>query len=398
MSERRETAGYAARLSLFYGALFWVAGTKLPYLPLWLDWRGLTPFQIALIASAPLFVRVVATPFMAMKADRTGARTRVVELLAWLALIATAALPFAHGFWLILALALALAFASTAMMPLTETLAMAGVRERGLDYGRMRLWGSLSFIAASFGAGATVERWGADAVVWVLLVGAVATVVAARFLPQSAASTIPASDIGSDAAPVSIVPSAVSIFLSRPFLLFLLAAGAVQATHATFYTFGVIHWRATGLSSTIAGMLWGIGVIAEIVLFAYSGAVVSRIGARELIAIAGLAAVFRWTMMAFDPPLALLVPLQVLHGLTFGAAHLGAMHYIAKTVPSRYAATGQALYSSVTAGIAMGLATLAAGPLYASFQAKSYLAMALIGALGLAAALMLQRPQPESVR
>lgn len=395
LDRRGEATGYAVRLSLFYAALFWVAGTKLPYLPVWLDWRGLTAFEIALVSSAPLFVRVVATPLMALGADRSGERARVIIALAWLTLAATLALWSAPGFRSILALALILAFAATAMMPLTETLAMAGVRERGLDYGRMRLWGSLSFIAASFGTGLAVEQWQAGAIFWVLLAGSAVTVAVAHGLPRDriAGRTSPAEPTGPQSAHL---PSPSSIFGARPFLLFLLAAGAVQATHAVFYTFGVIHWRAIGLDATMAGMLWSIGVIAEIILFAYSGVVVRRVGPRQLILIGALAALVRWTAMAFDPPLALLIPLQVLHGLTFGAAHLGAVHYISANVPNAYGATAQALYSSVTAGIMMGLATLASGPLYGAFQEKSYLAMALLGAFGAVAALCMRRDDPVS--
>jgi len=134
-----------------------------------------------------------------------------------------------------------------------------------------------------------------------------------------------------------------------------------------------------------------VGVVAEIALFAFSGAIVARIGAVWLLAAGGLAGLLRWALMAFDPPLALLLPLQALHGLTFGAAHLGALHYMAEHVEPGEAATAQALYASVTAGIGLGLATLAAGPLYQAFAGKAYLAMALLAGAGLLAALCLPR-------
>ena len=94
--------------------------------------------------------------------------------------------------------------------------------------------------------------------------------------------------------------------------------------------------------------------------------------------------------MAFDPPLAALVVLQILHALTFGATHIGTVHFIAQNIPAERAGTAQALQSSVTAGIAMGGATLLAGQLYGPFGATSYLAMAVLGAVGLAAALLAQ--------
>ncbi len=153
----------------------------------------------------------------------------------------------------------------------------------------------------------------------------------------------------------------------------------------------MLHWRGLGLSATWTGILWAIAVIAEILLFARSGAVLKMLSPLGLIALGACAAVLRWIAMAFDPPLAALVVLQILHALTFGATHIGTVHFIAQNIPAERAGTAQALQASVTAGIAMGGATLLAGQLYGPFGAKSYLAMAVLGALGLVATLMAQR-------
>ena len=110
-----------------------------------------------------------------------------------------------------------------------------------------------------------------------------------------------------------------------------------------------------------------------------------------LMAAGALAGVVRWSAMAADPPLAGLVMLQALHGLTYGATHIGAVHYITASVPPALAGTAQALYASVTAGIAMGLATLLAGQLYEASGGLAYLAMAGLSLAGLAASLVLLR-------
>ena len=164
-----------------------------------------------------------------------------------------------------------------------------------------------------------------------------------------------------------------------------------------FYTFGTLHWASQGLSADWLGALWAIGVIAEIAVFTFSAAIVRRFGAAELIAIAGAAAVVRWLVMGFDPPLGWPRALQALHGLTFGAAHIGAIHFMAKAVPEMQTGTSQALYASVTGGIAMGGAMLAAGPLYATYAGQGYWAMAAIAAIGLAAGLALPRIQRGAV-
>lgn len=382
----RPGSGFAWRLSAFYAAVFLVAGTKLPFLPVWLEWRGLTLAEISVVAAAPLFARIVVTPAIALAADRWGDHRAALIVLAWTALALLAVLTQAHRFPAILALTLLVAVAWTSIMPLAETVAMAGVRAQGLDYGRMRLWGSLSFIAASFAGGWAIVAAGPGAAVWLMVAGAAGTLAAAYLLPASdrqklAAKTTP---------PVTRA-DIVALVTSGGFVVFLMAVGLTQAAHAVFYTYGTVHWRAQGISAGWAGVLWAIGVTVEIGLFAFSGSVVRWRGPALLIAAGGLAGVVRWSAMAFDPPLAALMVLQALHGLTYGATHIGAVHYISASVPPALAGTAQALYASVTAGIAMGLATLLAGQLYVASGALAYLAMAVLSLIGLAAGLVLLR-------
>jgi PPP family 3-phenylpropionic acid transporter len=390
--ERGLRIGSAWRLSVLYAALFLFSGIKIPFLPVWLDWRGLTAAEIAVISAAPLFARIPVAPAVAYIADRLGNHRGVLIALAWGALVLLLALVWGHGFWMILLLTLLISVASTSIMPLTETVAMREVKSKGLDYGRMRLWGSLSFIAASFAGGVAIGYLGPELAVGLLVMGGLATVAGAHLLPVAAPSPLPQSGSTARAG----IRDMATLLSSRSFLLFLAATGCVQASHAVFYTFGTVHWQAQSLSAGWSGALWSIGVIAEIGLFAFSGAAVRALGPILLIAAGALAGVLRWTVMAFDPPLAALIGLQALHGLTFGAAHLGAVHYIAAAVPPHLAGTAQALYASVTSGIAMGAATLLAGELYASVAAGAYLAMSAMSLLGLAAVLLLLRERAAS--
>lgn len=376
--------GFALRVALFFTALFMVAGTKLPYLPVWLSWRGLSNAEIAIVTAAPLFLRIVAGPAIAMLADRWGDRRQAIILLAAMALAGAVLLSAASGFWAILVVTLLGALAAMGLMPLTETLAMSGVRRGGLDYGRMRLWGSVSFIAIGFAAGGAITAYGPESVLALLVAGCAFTFAIALVLPPDPDAS------GSPVRRPTLVGIAKAAFAPR-FLLFLIAAGAIQASHAVFYTFGVIEWRRQGISATWCATLWAVGVIAEIGLFAFSRRAVLRFGAAGLLIGGAAAGIVRWTAMAFDPSLAALVPLQALHGLTFGAAHLGALHFISSHIAPSEAATAQALYASVTAGIGLGLATLASGPLYAQLGGAAYLPMALLCITGGIATLVLGR-------
>lgn len=350
-------------------------GTQLPYLPLWLDWRGLSAGEISIISSTPLFVRLIATPGIAFAADWMGNHRSVLIALVWAGCLTLLSLTAAASFWPIFLLTLLFSVFWTTIMPLTETIAMAGVKLEGYDYGRMRLWGSLSFIVASFIGGYAVDQLGAGVTIWLLVGGALAAILAAHLLPRpkGRGRLKKATD-----QPRLTLRDAFNLLCNRPFLVFLAAAGSIQASHAVFYIFGSLQWRLQGISTSWIGVLWAIGIVTEILLFAFSARVVARIGAVPLILLGAAAGILRWAIMGFSPPLAALVPLQVLHGFTYGASHLGAIHFIAAAIEDKQAGTAQALYATITAGAAMGGAMLLAGWLYGRSGGESYWAMALL--------------------
>jgi PPP family 3-phenylpropionic acid transporter len=196
------------------------------------------------------------------------------------------------------------------LMPLIETVAMSGARNSGMDYGRVRLWGSGTFILASFGCGLLIGATGAASIMPVLAAFSLLTVAGVHLLPREVAA-----ESGSPPRRLKLADAA-SLAHSPSFLLFLVAASAIQASHALFYAFGTIHWRAQGIADGTIGALWSLGVIAEIALFAVSGRVLASWGAGRLLLAAGLAAVVRWGFMATDPPLFATFLLQCLHAFS----------------------------------------------------------------------------------
>jgi MFS transporter, PPP family, 3-phenylpropionic acid transporter len=96
-------------------------------------------------------------------------------------------------------------------------------------------------------------------------------------------------------------------------------ASLIQASHAVYYGFSVLDWRAKGLDVASIGGLWGLAVMAEIALFAVSARFPQRIGSLSLLGIGALGAVLRWGAMDFNPPLVMLPMLQLLHAFSLGA-------------------------------------------------------------------------------
>ena len=388
MEAARRARAFGVRIALFYAALFVVYGMHVPYMPVWLEGRGLTASEISAVMAAPFFLRLFFTPGVAMAADRTGRHRIMLVALAWLSLAVVLALSQATSFWPIMLLTVPLIVMFSTIMPLTETVAVSGVRHAGLDYGRMRLWGSLTFIGASFAGGFAVARWGSGVGIWLIAIGCALTVAAAHVLP---AEVLKSDDAEPARAPWWKAEEPMMLLRQPAFVAFLVAAGCIQAAHATFLTFGTLIWQKQGLSGGWIGSLWAIGVIAEVLLFAVSGWLVRTFGAVALLIAGAGSSILRWIAMAFDPAIELLIPLQVLHGITYGASHIGAIHFIGKAVPVRAAGSAQALYATIAAGLAMGIATLIAGSLYASHGGQSYFAMAVIAVLALFASLQLNR-------
>jgi PPP family 3-phenylpropionic acid transporter len=160
-----------------------------------------------------------------------------------------------------------------------------------------------------------------------------------------------------------------------------LGASLIQASHAVMYGFATLQWSARGISGPAIGMLWAIGVIAEVALFALSARVVGWFGAAGMIVLGGIGGVVRWTAMAFDPPIAVLPLLQGLHALSFAATHLGTMHYLAHVAPARAGATAQGDFVAVQ-GIVFAGAMSLSGLMVGAYGDLAYAAMAAAAAIG----------------
>lgn len=377
-----------ARISLFFAAVFLAYGVIVPYFPVWLNSRGLDPLQISTITAAPLFVRVLFTPSVGLLADRLGNYPLVIVTLAWSTLALALGLSMVGGYGAILVVGVAYLLANGTMLPLIETVAVAGVRTAGLDYGRMRLWGSITFIVANFAGGVIIEALGGGSALWLMVSATVLTIAAAHALPAPKFARAAAAPVRAGGWHMS---SPARLLRSRLFIVFLVAIGCTHGAHATFYTFGALHWQSQGLSAALVGTLWAIGVMAEVVLFAFSAPVVRRFGPAELIVAGAVASVLRWTVMAFDPPLVLLVPLQLLHALTYGAAHLGAILFITRAVPHNGMGSAQAFYAVIAAGLGLGIVGLVSGALYTRLGGEVYFVPAVVSLIGCAAGVALLR-------
>ena len=359
------------RLAGFYATVFAVIGISTPFWPLWLKSRGLGPEEIGLAMALGIAVKIFANPLIAVAADRHGERKRLMIALLLVATLVFSLFYWARDFWSIVIVILVFQAFWSPALPLMETLTMQTTKIEPLNYGRIRLWGSVTFIIGAWGMGELLSKGSVDLVYWVTLGALILTFLSTLTLPDTriakpAGKKRPIRDVLSD----------------RTFVTFVVATALIQSSHGVYYTFGTIHWQSVGHSEAIIGWLWAEGVIAEVLLFMWGDRIVKRFGAARLITLAGIAGLIRWALTGVTDALPALMTLQLFHALTFGAAHLGAIHFIARRMAPSVSATAQSVYAATVMGLAMGVSAWVSGKLYSGFGSQAYYLMAVMAGLG----------------
>ncbi|MDG2287050.1 MAG: MFS transporter [Alphaproteobacteria bacterium] len=370
------------RLAGFYAAYCLAIGIYMPYWPLWLDGKGLSSVEIGWVLAAAFWIKIAAQPTIARIADWRGRTRGLTTGLMALSAVGFVVIAGAEGFWPLLIIAGVTAAFYQPVLPVMESVVLRHVDTHRLDYGRIRLWGSVTFIIGTTGIGWWIEGGSATSVVWIMA-GAMALVaVSCAIAPDR-----PAARTASKAGSLGLT----KLFSTPWFLLFLATTAMINTSHAVLYGFATLYWRDLGHGETLIGVFWAVGVVAEILLFAIAGRFRDKLGAVPLLLLAALGGAVRWPLLAITESAAGLLALQTLHGLTFGAGHLGAMAFLSRSIPSELSATGQSLYYALIGGVVAGLMFPLAGQLYGDLGADAFLVMGGLSAGGFIGALWLSR-------
>jgi MFS transporter, PPP family, 3-phenylpropionic acid transporter len=375
----------APRMALQYGLLFAANGVSLPFAGLWLSGQGFTAAQIGGLLAAPMLARLVTGPLIAVWADGFARRRTAITLLGGLACLSYAVAGLGQALWLQALGWFVAATAMAALIPLTDVLNLRVARRDGFSFAGPRGFGSAAFVTANVLMGAVLSTGDLD---WVIITVAVVS----GLLCVTAATLLPGEAIEPVGRARDRFAGVGRLLGDRVFMTALLAIGAIQATHGFYYGFSAIAWKAQGIGERTTGLLWAFSVIVEIAFMWWvePWRRSRGIGALTVLGIGGAAAAVRWTALAFAPPLWMLWPLQGLHALTFAATYLAGVQIIERLAPSGDHTAAQTLNSVMAAGVLIGLATLAAGPLYARFDSLGYLAMTGLAVAGLIAAVGLR--------
>ena len=332
-----------------------------PFLPAVLALQGASAAEVGLLLGMGTALRLFAMPVAGAIADRTGAPRQVLAVALLGAAVSVLAYGMVGGGAMLLLVGVAHALATAPVGPLPDALAVrAAAGPRRLDYGVVRGAGAAAFILASTVAGLAVAASGSPKIVLWLNAGLFALAAgAALLLPRPAIMPVTSPVAVRGAGPVR------ALLRLPEFRRLVLVSGLIQGSHAFYTGFAVLGWQAAGIGPGSIGLLWSLSVAAEVLVFFLLGRrLLGWLGVGGTCALAAAAGLLRWSAMALDAPVALLVPMQALHGLTFAAQHMAAMAVLARLAPDRLGGTAQALLASLGTGLFTAVLLLASGALY----------------------------------
>ncbi len=398
---RRFLFAASSRVSAAYAALFCVTCLSLVYLPQWFVQVGLTTAQVGTVLAVAAIAKVPMTLLFGTAADLLAKRKAVllsagVLLMAGMPML----LLVRDWFWLCVTWALLGGLISTCI-PLTDSIAVTTVRREGASYGRMRMWGSLFFLATSLLTGWLIRDTGDNALIYLLIICAAALLCCLAGLPDYTPGPVSRSDAepatndslaGADEVPLivagktprwKLVSATLLPVIRLPgFMVFLCCAATLMASHAALYSLSTVYWSAAGISLPVIGVLWAVGVIAEIGFFFIARTLVDKWDPWQLLLIAGVTGVVRWTITALITDVQILIVIQAMHAVTFTFTQLAVVTYIGNEVPEELTSSAQSIYDSCALGIVFGLALYVSGSLSRIDVSWSFFAMAALSAIG----------------
>lgn len=328
------------RLSAYYFCYFAFIGAFMPFFGLYLKSLGFSAFDIGLLVSMMQLMRLLGPYCWGALADRLGERVRIVRLTALATLIIFFGFYAAQGFAAIFTVLALHSFFWVAALPLVETLTFEHLREQAARYSRIRMWGSIGFIAAVAGTGAVLDRLPVDRLLWVCSAVLATILLTALFIPEAPRRTA----VGS-ASPIG------AILGERRVRALFAACFVMTAAHGAFNVFYSIFLAEHGYSKSLVGGLWSLGVVAEITVFFFMSSLLRRYSLRLIMIVCFAAAVVRFATIGWGiDSLTALVLAQLLHGLTFGAFHSAAIAAVNRWFAGAARSRGQALYASVSFG------------------------------------------------
>lgn len=345
------TRGLYWQLAGFYFFYFGYIGAFAPYFSLYLDSLGYTAALIGVLMTLPQAMRIFAPHLWGYLSDRRSGHVGVARWTGVAGTVCFFGVFVDQSFiWLFACIGL-WSFFWSAALPLIETTTLNHLGERGADYGRIRLWGSVGFIATVVGVGWVLDRTAIGTLLWIVSATMLGILACVWRLPEGRAARH-----GERHEPI------LQVLRRREVVVLITACFLMSLAHGPYYTFFSIHLVDLGYSKSAIGWLWAIGVIAEIVVFACLPWLYRSFSHHSLLVWSFALAVLRFALIAWAAHIpAVLLFAQLLHAATFGVFHSAALASVHRLFRGSHQARGQAAYSSLSFGLGGTLGGLGSG-------------------------------------
>ncbi len=346
--------------ALFFFAYYGYIGVFSPYASLYFADRGVSAVQIGVLMSMMQVMRIFGPNLWGWVADHTRRRVMVLRLTS-----AASALVFCGIFWgetfvFFFGLMLALNLFTSAQGPLSEALMLSSMRGDLTHYGRLRLWGSVGFIVTVIAAGQLLDWQGISLMPWIAL--ALLVMVSAVALNMREETLVPRSED---------TPSVRQLLRQREVIAFFISTFLMIAAHASLYVYYSLYLSQIGYSKTVIGLMWSLGVVAEILFFYFQAPLFRRFGVATLMLTSLLVGVVRFLMIGFGAEsIVMLLIAQILHAATFGVHHSASVATLQRWFAGPLQARGQALFISVSYGLGGSLGGLLLSACWDTFGAR----------------------------
>jgi MFS transporter, PPP family, 3-phenylpropionic acid transporter len=329
------------RLSSFYFTYYLFVGAFVPYWGLYLKSVNFSAVEIGILLSLFQVSRIFSPSFWGWLADRSNRRVVWIKLTALLGLLGYIGVFFGTSFiWLFFVMA-ALSIFTSSTLPLAEAVTMTHIEPANQPYSRIRVWGSIGFVVAVLGLGLLLDYAEIESLLWCLLIIQACLLLLSFKIPEP---HVPPHH--TDHLPVWKI-------VTRPEVLSLLVGSCLMVSaHSVYYSFFSIFLEERGYSKTLIGILWSVGVVCEIVMFAFMPKLIGRFSLKQILLTSLLLAVLRFAMIGMGTSsLWMLLIAQTLHAATFGSFHVATVAIVHQYFRGKHQAKGQAIYSSVAYGL-----------------------------------------------
>ena len=372
--------------ALFFFAYYGYVGVFSPYASLYFADRGLSVTQIGILMSLMQVMRIFGPNVWGWVADQSRRRVLVLRLTSVAAALTFCGMFVGQSFMFFFALMVTVNLFTSAQGPISEALMLSSMRGDLTHYGRVRLWGSVGFIVLVTLSGYALDWQGIELMPWIALLMLV-MVTSVTFSLHEEPATQHAQPSNS-----------VRELLSRKSVLSFFASTFLMiAAHSSLYVYYSLYLSDMGYSKSVIGLMWSLGVIAEILFFFYQAPLFRRFGVRKLMLFSLAIAVIRFLMIGWGAQsLAVLLVAQVLHAATFGVHHSASVATLQRWFAGSLQARGQALYISISYGLGGTVGGLLLSACWDTFGARwVYVLAAIMSFLGLIAAQLSYRWQDE---